>query len=190
MAELTRRYIVMAMATEGPFDPRDPDVPFVLKPWKDPAALRALVAYRAHCYPELGAEIDAWIREIESGPLIRGGVGSRNEQHLATRPEADSARRDGGRTRRTVHATAKATALSARGRPVKAKATALRARGRPVKAKATALRARGRSATAKATALRARGRPATAKATTLKAGGRTATGTKLGARRRRGKRRA
>ena len=105
MTELTRRYIVMAMATEGPFDPRDPDVPFVLKPWKDPAALRALEAYRAHCYPELGVEIDAWIKAIESGPLIRGGVGTRNAQHLATRQKVETrqkakdTRRDGRRAR-------------------------------------------------------------------------------------------
>lgn len=85
MAELTRRYIVMAMATEGPFDLRDPDAPFVLKPWKDPAALRALEAYRAHCYPELGAELEGWIKEIASGPMIRGGVGARNAQHLAAK---------------------------------------------------------------------------------------------------------
>jgi hypothetical protein len=102
MAELTRRYIVMAMATEGPFDPRDPDVPFVLKPWKDPAALRALAAYRAHCYPELGAEIEAWIKQIESGPLIRGGVGTRNEQHLAARPTVARAGRSGRRARPKV----------------------------------------------------------------------------------------
>ena len=42
MPELTRRYIVMTMATEAPFDMQDPEAPFVLKPWKDPAALRAL----------------------------------------------------------------------------------------------------------------------------------------------------
>ena len=83
MPELTRRYIVMAMATEGPFDMKDPDAPFVLKPWKDPAALRALEAYREHCYPELAEEIAGWIREISSGPAVRGGVGARNEQHMA-----------------------------------------------------------------------------------------------------------
>ena len=46
MPELNRRYVVMAMATEAPFDPSDPEGVFVLKPWKDPAALRALAAYR------------------------------------------------------------------------------------------------------------------------------------------------
>ena len=86
MAELTRRYIIMTMATEGPFDRTDPDTAFVLKPWKDPAALRALETYRAHCYPELGEEIGAWIAEISSGPVVRGGVGARNEQHMTTRP--------------------------------------------------------------------------------------------------------
>jgi hypothetical protein len=83
MPELTRRYIVMAMATDGPFDTRDTEAPFVLKPWKDPAALRALEAYRDHCYSELAEELTAWIAEISSGPAIRGGVGARNEQHMA-----------------------------------------------------------------------------------------------------------
>jgi len=79
MAELTRRYIVMQMAAEGPFDLADPDAPFVLKPWKDPAALQALIAYRQHCYPELAEELGQWIGAITAGPKIRGGVGSRNE---------------------------------------------------------------------------------------------------------------
>jgi hypothetical protein len=82
MAELTRRYIVMAMATEAPFDLTDPDGAFVLKPWKDPAALRALTAYRQNCYPELGRDLDTWILAIQSGPAIRGDVGRRNEPHL------------------------------------------------------------------------------------------------------------
>jgi hypothetical protein len=85
MAELTRRYIVMQMATEGPFDIRDADAPFVLKPWKDPAALQALRAYRDHCYEDLARDIDQWIEAIEMGPQIRGGIGSRNEQAQATR---------------------------------------------------------------------------------------------------------
>ncbi len=79
MIELTRRYIVMQMAAEGPFDIADPDAPFVLKPWKDPAALQALIAYRRHCYPELAEELAQWIGAITAGPKIRGGVGSRNE---------------------------------------------------------------------------------------------------------------
>ena len=79
MAELTRRYIVMQMAAEGPFDFTDPDAPFVLKPWKDPAALQALIVYREHCYPELAQELNQWISAIAAGPRIRGGVGSRNE---------------------------------------------------------------------------------------------------------------
>jgi hypothetical protein len=81
MAELTRRYVVMTLATEAPFDPADPDAVFVLKPWKDPAALRALLAYRDSCYPELARDLDAWIRAIQSGPRIRGDVGARNESH-------------------------------------------------------------------------------------------------------------
>ena len=86
MAELTRRYIVMPMSTEGPFDLQDPDAPFVLKPWKDPAALSALAAYRDACYPELAAELTAWITTIRSGPTVRGSVGARNQSHLASRP--------------------------------------------------------------------------------------------------------
>ena len=85
MPELTRRYIVMAMATEAPFDPHDPEAPFVLKPWKDPAALRALETYRDHCYPELAEDLTAWISTIASGARLRGGIGARNEAHLATR---------------------------------------------------------------------------------------------------------
>src|SRR5262245_64798446 len=88
MAELTRRYIIMTMATEGPFDRTDPDTPFVLKPWKDPAALRALETYRAHCYPELGDELGVWIAAISSGPVVRGGVGARNDQHMSSRAKA------------------------------------------------------------------------------------------------------
>jgi len=83
MRELTRRYIVMSMATEGPFDLRDRDAAFVLKPWKDPAALAALDAYRQHCYPELASELTVWIGEISSGPRVRGGIGARNEAHAA-----------------------------------------------------------------------------------------------------------
>lgn len=92
MAELTRRYIVMPMGTEGPFDPTDPDAPFVLKPWKDPAALLALEAYRAACYPELAVELSAWIRTIRSGAVTPGSVGARNAAHLASRPAAARAR--------------------------------------------------------------------------------------------------
>lgn len=82
MAELTKRYIVMTMATEAPFDLTDPDGVFVLKPWKDPAALRALEAYRDSCYPELARELDAWIRTVKAGPVVRGGVGKRNEPYV------------------------------------------------------------------------------------------------------------
>ena len=92
MAELTRRYIVMQMAAEGPFDIADPDAPFVLKPWKDPAALQALIVYRQHCYPELAVELDQWIRAIAAGPKIRGGVGSRNELAGPARRKTVSAR--------------------------------------------------------------------------------------------------
>lgn len=90
MSELTRRYIVMALATEAPFDMKDPDAPFVLKPWKDPAALQALIAYREHCYPELAQELDQWIGTISGGPKIRGGVGSRNELMAPSRAKSPS----------------------------------------------------------------------------------------------------
>src|SRR5215813_8157669 len=82
MPALTRRYVVMPLATEAPFDPRDPDGAFVLKPWKDPAALQALRAYRDHCFPELRRDLDLWIRAIETGPAVRGDVGRRNERHV------------------------------------------------------------------------------------------------------------
>jgi hypothetical protein len=81
MPELTRRYVVMTLATDAPFDPADTDGVFVLKPWKDPAALRALVAYRDSCYPELARDLDAWIRAIQAGPKVRGGIGLKNEPH-------------------------------------------------------------------------------------------------------------
>jgi hypothetical protein len=97
MPELTRRYIVMTMATEAPFDTQDPEAPFVLKPWKDPAALRALETYRDHAYPELAADLTAWIQVIASGPRVRGGVGSRNELHLASRPKAKARPASAGR---------------------------------------------------------------------------------------------
>jgi hypothetical protein len=85
MPELTRRYVVMTMAAEAPFDPADPEEAFVLKPWKDPAALRALMVYRDNCYPELASDLDAWIATIESGPTLRGDVGRRNEPHVKAR---------------------------------------------------------------------------------------------------------
>src|SRR5260370_8280710 len=87
MPELTRRYIVMTMATEAPFDLQDPEAPFVLKPWKDPAALRALEPYRDHAYPELAADLPAWITAIASGPPMRARVGPRHAPHPPTHPK-------------------------------------------------------------------------------------------------------
>ena len=92
MAELTRRYVVMAMATDGPFDARDPDGAFVLKPWKDPAALHALRAYADRCYPALAQDLAAWMRAIERGPVVRGDVGRRNEAHQRARARARRAK--------------------------------------------------------------------------------------------------
>jgi hypothetical protein len=107
MPELTRRYAVLPLAAPAPFDPRDPDAPFVLKPWKDPAALRALRTYRDNCYPELARDLDGWIRLIESGPVVRGDVGRRNERYVRSgtagrRPAArrPSARRPAARPKR------------------------------------------------------------------------------------------
>ena len=107
MSELTRRYVVMAMATEAPFDLTDPEGVFVLKPWKDPAALRALKTYCANCYPELARELETWIRAVETGPVFRGGIGRRNEAHLkpavrarATRKRAEARPRPPARAHR------------------------------------------------------------------------------------------
>src|SRR5947207_1666944 len=82
MSDLTRRYVVLALATAAPFDPADREGVFVLKPWKDPAALRALAAYRDNCYPELARDLEAWMRVITTGPVVRGDVGRRNEPHV------------------------------------------------------------------------------------------------------------
>ena len=82
MSELTRRYVVMALASTAPFDVEDREGVFVLKPWKDPAALRALAAYRENCYPELARDLDAWIRAIQGAPSVRGDVGRRNAPHV------------------------------------------------------------------------------------------------------------
>ena len=120
MPELTRRYIVMTMATDAPFDMQDPEAPFVLKPWKDPAALRALEAYRDHAYPELAADLTAWIATIGRGPRVRGGVGSRNEAHAASRPKARPA---AARAKARPKAARKAPARKASARrPAKKKA--------------------------------------------------------------------
>ena len=112
MAELTRRYVVMAMATDGPFDTRDPDGAFVLKPWKDPAALHALRAYADRCYRELARDLAAWIRAIEKGPVVRGDVGRRNEGHARAAAPA---------------AKARAAAPAPRARPVKRRPRARKA---------------------------------------------------------------
>lgn len=117
MAELTRRYVVMTMAADMPFNANDPDEVFVLKPWKDPAALRALLAYRDNCYPELARDLDAWIRAIQEGPAVRGDVGRRNEPFVKV--VVDAAARNGdarpARRRRRVRAkTSKRTKSGAR----------------------------------------------------------------------------
>jgi hypothetical protein len=115
VAELTRRYVVMALATDAPFDPRDPDGAFVLKPWKDPAALRALAAYRDNCYPELARDLDAWIRAIEAGPPTRGDVGRRNERHMASSSAKPGRPRPARRPSR-ARTSARATKKKRRGR--------------------------------------------------------------------------
>ncbi|MBI4607878.1 MAG: hypothetical protein HY726_02575 [Candidatus Rokubacteria bacterium] len=111
MAELTKRYIVMAMATEAPFDVNDPDGAFVLKPWKDPAALRALETYRENCYPELARDLEAWTRAIKAGPVVRGGVGKRNEPFVkVTRPASAPTPKAKARPRKKAAARKKAGA--------------------------------------------------------------------------------
>jgi hypothetical protein len=117
MPELTRRYIVMAMASEAPFDAHDPEAPFVLKPWKDPAALRALETYRDHCYPELAEDLTAWIHTISSGAKVRGGVGARNEAHMASRPRS----RPATKPKTKPKAKPKATARKKSSKPAKKK---------------------------------------------------------------------
>jgi hypothetical protein len=112
MSELMRRYVVMALATEAPFDPRDPDGVFVLKPWKDPAALRALRAYRDNCYPELRRDLAAWIDLIEHGAVVRGDVGRRNEPHVHPA---------GGRDASHGTATRRVRGRAARGRATRSK---------------------------------------------------------------------
>jgi hypothetical protein len=111
MTALTRRYVVMTLATEAPFDPGDPDGVFVLKPWKDPAALQALRAYRDNCFPELKRDLDAWIRLVEAGPTVRGDIGRRNEAHLRTsraRPSRAAGKRTAARPPPTTRRVAKA----------------------------------------------------------------------------------
>src|SRR2546428_2253610 len=112
MPELTRRYAVMTMATEAPFDLRDPEGVFVLKPWKDPAALRALRAYADCCYPGLARDLGDWIRAIEREPGARGDVGRRNEEHLArasTPPKKGARSARTSRPRRAAKKPARAT---------------------------------------------------------------------------------
>jgi len=118
MPELNRRYVVMALGAEAPFDPHDPDGVFVLKPWKDPAALRALAAYRDNFYPELAADLTLWIAKIEQGPVIRGGVGRRNEPHVrAGEGERREARAKGAPP--MARATARKSTAKARSRAAK-----------------------------------------------------------------------
>ncbi len=116
MAELTRRYVVMAMATASPFDLSDPDGVFVLKPWKDPAALRALRTYCENCYPELARDLEAWIRAVERGPTVRGDVGRRNEPHVRATGSAHSSHgtKRAGRRHPTVRETARRNGAAAR----------------------------------------------------------------------------
>jgi hypothetical protein len=109
MAELTRRYVVMTMATEAPFDLRDPEGVFVLKPWKDPAALRALRAYADCCYPELARDLQDWIRAIERAPAPRGDVGQRNEAHIVGAPAPRRTKARAARTSKPRRAAREAT---------------------------------------------------------------------------------
>lgn len=120
MAELTKRYLVMPLATEAPFDLTDPDGAFVLKPWKDPAALRALLTYRDNCFPELARELDAWVGAIKAGPAVRGGVGRRNEPFLkpdrAPAPKAQVPGLPNARPKAKPRARKKAKAVRRKGK--------------------------------------------------------------------------
>jgi hypothetical protein len=116
MPELTRRYIVMAMATEAPFDVHDPEAPFVLKPWKDEAALRALEAYRDHCYPELAADLAGWIQAIRSGARLRGGVGARNDVYAAPRSKPRGGAPAGRRAAKVAEKKATKKSLKKKGK--------------------------------------------------------------------------
>ena len=109
MRALSRRYLVMALATEAPFDPTDPDAPFVLKPWKDAAALRALRTYRDNAFPALRQALDTWIRTIEAGPTLRGDVGRLNDPHLQRAPRAAGANAKRASATRVPPRRAKAT---------------------------------------------------------------------------------
>jgi hypothetical protein len=119
MPELTRRYVVMTMAAAAPFDRADRDAPFVLKPWKDPAALAALKEYRDHCYAELARDLDEWIHAIEAGPVVRGDIGRRNEAHLASVRLPRRVARAAGRGKRKPSARAKAKRPRVPGRPAR-----------------------------------------------------------------------
>ena len=117
MPEMTKRYLVMTMATEAPFDFTDVDGVFVLKPWKDRAALRALATYRDNCYPELAHDLAAWIALIERGPVVRGDVGRRNEPHVRPRGGEHVAPRAKGAP--VTRATARKSTAKARSRAAK-----------------------------------------------------------------------
>jgi hypothetical protein len=120
MAELMRRYVVMAMATDGPFDTRDPEGAFVLRPWKDPAAVHALRAYADRCYPELARDLAGWIRVIEKGPVVRGDVGRRNEAHArAAAPAAPRTAAPASPRAAAPAAPARAVAPARKARPAK-----------------------------------------------------------------------
>jgi hypothetical protein len=116
----------MTMSTEGPLDLEDADAPFVVKPWKDPAALEALEAYRAHCYPELAEELGQWIAAIRAGTPVPGDVGRRNAEHLAARGGSAPA----GRRARAARGRTRAPRPPARGRKAPARGTPRRHRGR------------------------------------------------------------
>jgi hypothetical protein len=119
MVELTKRYIVMAMASEAPFEVNDLEGVFVLKPWKDPAALRALEVYRDNCYPELARDLDAWIRAIRSGPSVHGGVGKRNVPYLKPAPASAPAAASRPRTTRGAARASEGAARRPPGRSAK-----------------------------------------------------------------------
>ncbi len=59
-------------------DTQDVDSPFVLKPRKDPAAMKALECYADFCELELSKQIKRWIQLIKKAPKVVGTQGKRN----------------------------------------------------------------------------------------------------------------
>jgi hypothetical protein len=117
MPELNRRYVVMALGARRRSIRTIPDGVFVLKPWKDPAALRALAAYRDNCYPELARDLAAWIALIERGPVMPRRRGPAQRAARGGRRGRDVPTRREGRAGDARHAPASRRRRPGRGPP-------------------------------------------------------------------------